>query len=65
MVTFVSGNVVWMDKVTAARAMLKLSKSYADVMSKRGLLPDVRKKVKPKLPSPTSMEVDMGVQFYL
>ena len=54
-----SGNVVWMDKVTAARAMLKLTKSYNEAMSERGLLPDiVTKKVKPT--SPTSMDIDMG-----
>ena len=48
-----------MDKVTAARAMLKLSKSYKEVMREKGLLPDViPKKYKPK--NPDNMEVDTG-----
>ena len=45
--------------MTAARAMLKLSKSYNEAMAERGLLPDnVAKKVKPV--SPISMDVEMG-----
>ncbi|XP_052802477.1 nuclear cap-binding protein subunit 3-like [Mya arenaria] len=32
-----SCNVVWLDKMTAARAMLKLSRSYNDVMAEYGL----------------------------
>ena len=45
--------------MTAARAMLKLSKSYNEAMSERGLLPDnVVRKAKPV--SPISMEVEMG-----
>ena len=53
------GNVVWMDKVTAARAMLKLSKSYDQVRQERGFLPDViPRKVKPKRNE--AMEADTG-----
>lgn len=34
---FVPGNVVWIKPLTAARAMLKLSISYRDIMGDKGL----------------------------
>ena len=48
--------------MTAARAMLKLSKSFDQTRRERGLLPDViPRNVKPRKPEkPEAMEVDTG-----
>ena len=49
--------------MTAARAMLKLSKSFDQTRRERGLLPDViPRNVKPRKPEkPEAMEVDTGL----